>query len=282
MEIEQLELLDELVDKHNIRRIYDYLVSSSPLSSDNDEYINILRTAHRLAMKTEEYPYALRVALKLDDMELITQTFNTCSDPLEKMQLAIALGRQRQVVETDDDNLTMLMSNTMLHEFYGKLAADLDLTKPKSPSDIYKAHLDEVDLNAMLDSAQANLADTYVNAFVNLGSGKDTLMSKEEPWIANVSKEGIMAATASLGLINLWDIDGCTEAISDYLDVKDGYAKAGACMGLGLASTGIWSETDTAKGLLEDYLESPDMHVKLGSAVGLGLAYAGTAREDFL
>lgn len=170
----------------------------------------------------------------------------------------------------------------MLSEFYGKMQEDLDLTKAKSPADIYKAHLDEVNVGAMLDSAQANLADTYVNAFVNLGSGKDTLMSKDEPWIANVSKEGIMAATASLGMIHLWDVDGCTEAISDYLDVKDGYAKAGACMGLGLASTGIWSETDTAKGLLEDYLESDDEHVKLGAAVGLGLAYAGTAREDFL
>lgn len=67
MEIEQLPLLDDLVDSHNVRRIYDYLIASSPHASDNDEYLKILKTAHRVALKTKEYPYALRVALKLDD-----------------------------------------------------------------------------------------------------------------------------------------------------------------------------------------------------------------------
>lgn len=170
----------------------------------------------------------------------------------------------------------------MLSEFYGKLVEDLDLATPKTPADIYKAHLDEDDNQVMMESALSNLADTYVNAFVNIGTGKDTLMQKDEPWIASVQKEGILAATASLGLIYLWDVDACTDVISDYLDVKDGYAKGGACMGLGMASSGIWSDSDTAKGLLEDFLTSDDASVQLGSAVGLGLAYAGTAREDFL
>lgn len=59
-------------------------------------------------------------------------------------------------------------------------------------------------------------------------------MSKSDPWIANVKKEGIMAATAQLGLINLWDSDGADEQLADYLNLKDGYAKAGACLGIGI------------------------------------------------
>lgn len=41
------------------------------MASDNEEYLKVLRTAFRIAMKTSEYPYALRVALKMDDMELV-------------------------------------------------------------------------------------------------------------------------------------------------------------------------------------------------------------------
>ena len=49
------------------------------------------------------------------------------------------------------------------------------------------------------------MANTYVNAFVNIASGKDSLMlSKKEndpAWIYKVKNEGLIAATASLGLI---------------------------------------------------------------------------------
>ena len=79
----------------------------------------------------------MRVALKLDDEDLIIKTFNSCEDPLEKKQLAFQLGRQRLVVETEDETLKTLMSNTMLSEFYKKLCDDLELTKPKTCAEIY-------------------------------------------------------------------------------------------------------------------------------------------------
>jgi len=107
-------------------------------------------------------------------------------------------------------------------------------------------------------------------------------MQTDDPWISNVKQEGIMSAVASLGLIYLWDVDGCEEKISDYFNVKDGYAKAGACIGFGLANSGVWNELDQAKALLEEHLESKDATVKLGAAIGLGIAYAGTARAEFL
>lgn len=280
MEVDRLDLVSSFVEENNIRRVYDYLVSCSPFSTDTDEYLTVLKTAYEISLKQKEYPFALRVALKLDNQELIERAFNECEDVLVKKQLAFALGRQRIQVETEDEELTRLMSNTMLSEYYKKLCVDLDVTKPKKPEEIYKQQFEEGNNEGKLESAQANLADTYVNAFVNIGTGKDTLMQEKEPWIANVKKEGILAATASLGLIYLWDVEGCEEAIADYLDLKDGYAKAGACIGIGISNSGIWSEMDPAKALLEEYLESDNNTVKMGSAIGLGLAYAGTARED--
>lgn len=271
----------EYIDKDNIKKIYDYLLASTPFAADQDEYVYVLRTAFKFCMKVEEYFLALRVAMKLDDQVLVEQSFNECKDPLLKKQLAFSLGRQRLVVDTTDEELTEIMSNSKLSEFYLKLVKDLDIEKPKHPDDIYKAHLDNKVSKEDLESLQHNLAMTYTNAFVNIASTKDTLMSAKDPWISHVRNEGILAATASIGMINLWNVEESTSAISDYLDLKDGWAKAGACIGIGIANSGIWSEVDPAKAILEENLDSKEPCVKMGAAMGLGMAYAGTAREDF-
>lgn len=270
----------EYIDKDNIKKIYDYLLASTPFAADQDEYIQILTTSFKLAMKVEEYFLALRVAMKLDDQRLVEEAFNSCKDPLLKKQLAFSLGRQRLVVETKEEELNDIMSNSKLSEFYLKLIKDLDIEKPKHPNDIYKAHLDNRTTD-QLESLQHNLAMTYTNAFVNIASTKDTLMQAKDPWISHLKNEGILAATASVGMINLWNMEESNSAISDYLDLKDGWAKAGACIGVGIANSGIWSDVDPAKAILEENLESKEPCVKMGAAMGLGLAYAGTAREDF-
>jgi hypothetical protein len=50
--------------------------------------------------------------------------------------------------------------------------------EPKVPDDIYKTHLTEVKTTTIqkTESARLNLASTFVNAFVNVGFGKDKLM----------------------------------------------------------------------------------------------------------
>jgi 26S proteasome regulatory subunit N1 len=68
--------------------------------------------------------------------------------------------------------------------------------------------------------------------------------------------------------------------LAEYFDLKDGYAKAGACIALGLSTSGIWNESDPAKALLEEAIQSPESCVKLGAAIGLGLAYAAASRSD--
>lgn len=55
----------------------------------------------------------------------------------------------------------------------------------KTPEDIYKSHLAETggvsrrrDGGGQVDSARANLASTFVNAFVNAGYGQDQVRSR--------------------------------------------------------------------------------------------------------
>ncbi len=56
-----------------------------------------------------------------------------------------------------------------------RLAKELDVLETKTPDQIYKSHLEEQKAG-QIDSSKANLADTYVNAFVHLGCKNDALM----------------------------------------------------------------------------------------------------------
>jgi 26S proteasome regulatory subunit N1 len=281
LEIDQLDMALEYIDKDNIKKIYDYLLASTPFAADGDEYENTLRMAFKFCMKVDEPFLAMRAAMKLDDQSLVEQAFNSCKDPLLQKQLAFSLGRQRLVVETKDQELNDIMSNSRLSQFYQKLLKELDVEKPKHPDDIYKSHLEKKDKSPDLESLFHNLAKTYTNAFVNMASTKDTLMNQETAWIPHVKDAGIMSAVASLGLINMWNIEESTNTLMDYLDLKDGYAKAGACIGLGIAASGVWSDVDPARAILEENIQSKEKIMKLGASIGLGLAYAGTAREEF-
>jgi 26S proteasome regulatory subunit N1 len=59
------------------------------------------------------------------------------------------------------------------------LAKDLEVYEPKKPEDIFKAHLEEKGKNADISAATSALFQTYVNAFVNAGLKKDTLIIED-------------------------------------------------------------------------------------------------------
>lgn len=173
-----------------------------------------------------------------------------------------------------------LASNSLLSSYHIKLSKDLDCLKPKKPEDVYKGISEET--LEKIDSAVLNLADSFVNSLVNMGTSKDTLMEAEEgpQWITKVQSRGIMSTVAGLGLIHLWNFEECCEAVSEYVELEDGYAKAGALLAWGLCNSGIWDENDPAKALLEDNLGSSVAAVQVGAAMGLGIAYAGSERDD--
>jgi len=78
---------------------------------------------------------------------------------------------------------------------------------------------------------------------------------KDDPWIHKVRADGQTSATASLGMLFLWNVEGGNE-ILDYLNMKDSYGKMGACIAIGLNNMGMTNEVDTAKALLEEEMGS--------------------------
>lgn len=102
-----------------------------------------------------------------------------------------------------------------------------------------------------MDSARANLAGTFVNAFVNAGFGNDKLMVTAEEgnsWIYKNKDHGtsrfflcsftcdwrlmgcaytigMLSAAASLGLSLLWDTDLGLSQVDKYTYVEEEYIK---------------------------------------------------------
>jgi 26S proteasome regulatory subunit N1 len=291
LETEYLEALHKFIDNQNYTRIFNYLIGSLEYSADNVEFSSLLETLFKIATDHNDYTNALRVAIRSNDHEKIRRTVLSCQDKVIRWQLAFMLGRHRLFIlnETEkhislagDKNFVSIASNELLSKYYVELQKDLDVTAPKKPNDIYKNMLENKDQK--IDSAQLNLADSFVNGFVNLGSLAETLIDNknggDKAWITRVKDAGVMSTVASLGLIYLWNFDECSSVLAEYFDLKDGYAKAGACIALGLSTSGIWNESDPAKAMLEDAIQSEEFSVKLGASIGLGLAYAASSRTD--
>jgi 26S proteasome regulatory subunit N1 len=291
LETEYLDALHKFIDSQNYTRIFNYLISSLEYSADNVVFNSILETLYRIATDHKDYTNALRVSIRNNDHEKIKQTVLSCKDKVVRWQLAFMLGRHRLFILneaekhinlTGDQNFVKIASNELLSTYYIELQKDLDVNVAKKPSDIYKNMLENKDQK--IDSAQLNLADSFVNGFVNLGSLAETLLDNrnggDKAWITRVKDAGVMSTVASLGLIYLWNFDECSSVLAEYFDLKDGYAKAGACIALGLSTSGIWNESDPAKAMLEDAIQSEEFSVKLGASIGLGLAYAASSRSD--
>jgi 26S proteasome regulatory subunit N1 len=91
--------------------------------------------------------------------------------------MSFMCGRQQNAYNSADEDLQKIISNEKLSEHFKTLAKDLDVLEPKHPDQVFKTHLEERKHDLNIDSAKANLAMTYVNAFVNCGYGKDTLIT---------------------------------------------------------------------------------------------------------
>lgn len=135
------------------------------------------------------------------------------------------LGRQRNPYESDNDEINAIISQDKLSEQYKQLAKDLDQVEPKDPDAVFKTHLEENKAGeGQLDSAKQNLAKTYCNAFVNAGLCNDTYISKvpedskDGDWVFQNKDEGQIAAAASIGLLQIWNIHEGFEFIDKYIE----------------------------------------------------------------
>lgn len=85
----------------------------------------------------------------------------------------------------------------------------------------------------------------------------------------------MLSATASLGLLHLWDVDGGLTPIDKYLYSNDEYIKSGALIALGMVNCRVRDECDPALALLGEFVSGNSETLQIGAIFGIGLAYAG-------
>jgi 26S proteasome regulatory subunit N1 len=267
------------------------MASTVPLLTypDNDKFI---RTAYQIYRKYNQYTQAVILAIRLNDRELIEGTFNATKDKSTRRQMAFLIARQRiwfDVSDDEDPELQDCMNNTRMTDYFKALGKELNILDPKTPDDIYKTHLESSRTAGLTntDSARHNLASSFVNAFVNAGFSNDKLMLESDSktsWVWKTKDEGKMSATASLGMLLLWDVEQGLDKIDPYTNVDDDMVKAGAMLATGVLNSGVRMESDPALALLadEDNIHHKNINIRIGSIIGLGLAYAGSNKEELL
>ncbi|CAG9816749.1 unnamed protein product [Phaedon cochleariae] len=290
MEIERLDLLEQYVDDNIYQRVCLYLTSCVAYVAD-PENTTLLQTALLLFRKFKQYPQALRLAMQLNDHSLIEEIFTSCPDTAVQKQLAFMLGRQQIYIEIPEttpeyEDLIEIMANCHLNNHFLNLARELDIMEPKTPEDVYKSHLENSRPpfgGSQVDSARQNLAASFVNGFVNAAFGQDKLLMEDgNKWLYKNKEHGMLSATASLGLVLLWDVDGGLTPIDKYLYSSEDHIKSGALLACGIVNCGVRNECDPALALLSDYVLHNTNIMRIGAIVGLGLAYVGSNREAVL
>ncbi|KAF8634856.1 hypothetical protein AX17_004104 [Amanita inopinata Kibby_2008] len=313
--LDELEIVDEianLVDENTFNRVCLYMIRCVTLLPPPDD-VSFLRTAHKIYVQNHKFPEALALAIRLGDQELIREDFNAPGNPLMKRQLAFILARAQTPwewlhshsadedgdVDIDGDgdfeedqdefpdDVMECLSNTHLSHYFREFGKELGVSEPKSLEDVYKSHLENTrpGSTANVDSARANLAGTFVNAFANAGFGNDKLMVEAEEgssWIYKNKDHGMMSAAASLGLSLLWDTDVGLSQVDKYTYSSEEYIKAGALLATGILNTNVRTEADAAIALLGDQVDNKSVLLKISAIVGLGFAYVGAHREEVL
>lgn len=283
LEIESIEKIPDYTDANNCERVCRYMLGCVPYLSPPDN-LTCLNTVFKIYLEHQKYADALVVALRLDDPELIQAAFAAVSEPLLRQQMAFMLARQRMWIDLKDRELDNILSNINFTKYYHYLGKELNLLEPKVPNEIYKSHLESSILNyGSNDPPKQSLAAALVNGLVNCGYGTDKLMLTEQEdasLIYRTKDQGTICATASIGLLHMWDIENGLPALDRYLYSSNENIKAGALLGIGIVSTGLRDENDPAFALLADFLESQSPSLRTSAIIALSIAYAGSKRED--
>ncbi len=83
----------EFTNVNNYARVCNYLLSCSDYAADTEEMQATFRTAHDVFRKFKKYPDALRVAQKMNNMDLINEIMGECKDMTTLKQMAFMLAR---------------------------------------------------------------------------------------------------------------------------------------------------------------------------------------------
>ena len=77
---------------------------------------------------------------------------------------------------------------------------------------------------------------------------------QNDDWVFSNKDEGQLAAAASLGLLQVWDIDEGLESIDKYMERSEDNIQAGSYLALGILNSGIKNDADAAYAILMDKL----------------------------
>lgn len=282
LEIESIDKLPQFVDENTFQRVCQYMVACVPLLPPPED-VAFLKTAYSIYLSQNELTDAVALAVRLGEEEMIRSVFDATSDPVMHKQLAYILAAQKTSFEYE--GVQDIIGNGKLSEHFLYLAKELNLTVPKVPEDIYKSHLDNsksVFSSAGLDSAQQNLASSFVNGFLNLGYCNDKLIVDNDNWVYKTKGDGMTSAVASIGSIYQWNLDGLQQ-LDKYLYVDEPEVKAGALLGIGISASGVHDgEVEPALLLLQDYVTNPDVKISSAAILGLGIAFAGSKNDEVL
>lgn len=259
----ELDLIDEvksLCSEKNHKKFCSYLLAISNYSAESSEQKKILEIVFELFSKHNEYTNALRVAIKLNERNLILSTITSCSSKATKLQMAFILARAGVYIESQtlDQDVMDVMRGMKNSEYFKLLVRNLDILEPKTPEDIFKSHLEEKKEGIQLESYKINMATSIVSSFINAGFGTEKLIKTNKKddtdWLAKNKEEGLMCALAGLGLVNIWDIECGPNEVEKYMDVNEmnPYKRGGYNIALGIISSGIYDENNTAFALLSE------------------------------
>eukprot|EP00918_Siedleckia_nematoides_P075240 GHVU01164636.1.p1 GENE.GHVU01164636.1~~GHVU01164636.1.p1 ORF type:complete len:1039 (+),score=266.31 GHVU01164636.1:199-3117(+) len=300
-EVERPEEIEKFVDEVSAERVVPYLLQLAQYSPEDGD--RLFRVVVSILRKMKDYTGAARVALRLRDGGLLREILDaaTAEETAEvakatRKQIALMVGRQSRDFESlfpedlssgDSEELISLAGGELRSKFYLLLAKELDMLKPKSPDDVFKAHLEERRSTHLSSDDTRNqcLARSLVNAFVNAGYGTDSLLTNGErteatQWLFRNSERDLCVALASLGVIKLWDIERGVHALTDFSHSADPHVKSGLFAGYGLCAANTYNECEPIFGLLAPVLSSSVAEERLGAVLGLAFSHAGTAKPD--
>ena len=294
-ELEIIQEIPKYLDENTYARVCLYMVSMVNLLTYPEDQ-QFLHTAHEIYKQYNKLPQAMVLAIRLNDIELIKNDFDSTPDVAMKRQMALLVARQQIWLEPpaegeEDQELVECLSNTKLPDHFKSLAKELNILDPKMPEDIYKTHLESTRTAGLtnVDSARHNLASAFVNAFTNAGFGQDKLLldigeGDKTSWIFKTKDDGQFSTTASLGMLLRWDIETGLDQIDKYTYAEDNQIKAGALLAIGILNSAVRMDSEPAMALLstEDNINSKNVPMRVASIMGLGLSCAGTNKEDLL
>lgn len=242
----------------------------------------MLKTKHLLRVMRKQLAFILARAQvplawvhRSDDAEDVV--------PSDEIDMTEEGGEDIGPVPTLPEDLVDCLGNAKVSEQFKNFGKELDVEEPKSLEDVYKTHLEHSRVVTNYDSAKANLAGTFVNAFVNAGFSNDKLVVDVEEGKSFIYKNkdhGMMSATASIGMSMLWNTEEGVSVVDKYTYSAEEHIKAGAFLAIGMLHTSIRPEFDVAYALLEEHVDNQSVPLKVAALNGIALGCAGTERQE--